>query len=76
MTGGVSFEAVVRARRDAAEGVVVLDLERTGGTLPHWSPGAQYPAVAYAREARRGQVEDVSNAASCQHQQAADCRTC
>ncbi|KQR88585.1 PDR/VanB family oxidoreductase [Microbacterium sp. Leaf179] len=45
MTGGVSFEAVVRARRDAAEGVVVLDLERTGGTLPHWSPGAHIDVV-------------------------------
>ena len=45
MTGGVSFEAVVRARRDAAKGVVVLDLERTGGTLPHWSPGAHIDVV-------------------------------
>lgn len=45
MTGGVSFEAVVRARRDAAEGVVVLDLERTGGTLPHWSPGSHIDVV-------------------------------
>lgn len=45
MTGGVSFEAVVRARRDAAEGVIVLDLERTSGTLAHWSPGAHIDVV-------------------------------
>jgi len=45
MTGGVTFEVVVRARRDAAEGIVLLDLERTGGTLPHWSPGAHIDVV-------------------------------
>ncbi len=45
MSAGVSFEAVVRERRDAADGVVVLDLERTTGTLPHWSPGAHIDVV-------------------------------
>lgn len=45
MSAGVSFEAVVRERRDAADGVVVLDLERATGTLPHWSPGAHIDVV-------------------------------
>lgn len=45
MSAGVSFEAVVRERREAADGVVVLDLERTTGTLPHWSPGAHIDVV-------------------------------
>ncbi|WP_136586172.1 PDR/VanB family oxidoreductase [Microbacterium hydrothermale] len=45
MSAGVSFEAVVRERRDAADGIVVLDLERTTGTLPHWSPGAHIDVV-------------------------------
>lgn len=45
MTGGVTFEAVVRARTEAADGVVVLDLERPGGVLPHWSPGAHIDVV-------------------------------
>lgn len=45
MSAGVSFEAVVRERRDAADGVVVLDLERAAGTLPHWSPGAHIDVV-------------------------------
>ncbi len=45
MSAGVSFEAVVTGRRDAADGVVVLDLERATGTLPHWSPGAHIDVV-------------------------------
>lgn len=45
MSAGVTFEAVVTGRRDAAEGVVVLDLERATGTLPHWSPGAHIDVV-------------------------------
>lgn len=45
MSAGVSFDAVVRERRDAADGVVVLDLERATGTLPHWSPGAHIDVV-------------------------------
>lgn len=45
MSAGVSFEAVVRERQDAADGVVVLDLERATGTLPHWSPGAHIDVV-------------------------------
>ncbi|MDT0116773.1 PDR/VanB family oxidoreductase [Microbacterium sp. PRF11] len=45
MSAGVTFEAVVRARRDAADGVVVLDLERANGVLPHWSPGAHIDVV-------------------------------
>ncbi|MFF7682727.1 PDR/VanB family oxidoreductase [Microbacterium sp. NPDC007973] len=45
MSAGVSFDAVVRERRDAAEGIVVLDLERATGTLPHWSPGAHIDVV-------------------------------
>lgn len=45
MSAGVSFDAVVRERRDAADGVVVLDLERATGTLPHWSPGAHIDVI-------------------------------
>lgn len=45
MSAGVTFDAVVRERRDAADGVVVLDLERATGTLPHWSPGAHIDVV-------------------------------
>lgn len=45
MTGGLTFEVVVRARRDAADGIVLLDLERSTGTLPHWSPGAHIDVV-------------------------------
>ncbi|WP_295784096.1 PDR/VanB family oxidoreductase [uncultured Microbacterium sp.] len=45
MSAGVSFEAVVTGRRDAADGVVVLDLGRATGTLPHWSPGAHIDVV-------------------------------
>ncbi|WP_314454858.1 PDR/VanB family oxidoreductase [uncultured Microbacterium sp.] len=45
MSGGVTFDVVVRARRDAADGIVLLDLERTAGTLPHWSPGAHIDVV-------------------------------
>ncbi|MEW1708930.1 PDR/VanB family oxidoreductase [Microbacterium sp. NPDC089190] len=45
MSAGVSFDAVVRERRDAADGIVVLDLERATGTLPHWSPGAHIDVV-------------------------------
>ena len=45
MSGGLTFEVTVRARRDAADGVVLLDLERAGGALPHWSPGAHIDVV-------------------------------
>ena len=45
MSGGLTFEAIVRERREAADGVVVLDLERPGGVLPHWSPGAHIDVV-------------------------------
>ncbi len=45
MSGGVTFEVVVTARRDAADGIVVLDLQRTTGTLPHWAPGAHIDVV-------------------------------
>ncbi|WZH37878.1 MAG: PDR/VanB family oxidoreductase [Microbacterium enclense] len=45
MSGGVTFDAIVRQRREAADGVVVLDLERANGTLPHWSPGAHIDVV-------------------------------
>ncbi|MFJ4037115.1 PDR/VanB family oxidoreductase [Microbacterium sp. NPDC090007] len=45
MSAGVTFEAVVTGRHHAADGVVVLDLERATGTLPHWSPGAHIDVV-------------------------------
>jgi len=45
VSAGVTFDAVVRERRDAADGVIVLDLERATGTLPHWSPGAHIDVV-------------------------------
>ncbi len=45
MSGGLTFEAIVRERREAADGVIVLDLERPGGVLPHWSPGAHIDVV-------------------------------
>jgi len=45
MSGQVTFEAIVRARSDAADGIVLLDLERPGGVLPHWAPGAHIDVV-------------------------------
>ena len=45
MSGGLTFEVSVRARREAADGIVVLDLERASGALPHWSPGAHIDVV-------------------------------
>lgn len=45
MSGGNTVEVVVRARQDAADGIVVLDVERVAGTLPNWSPGAHIDVV-------------------------------
>lgn len=45
MSAGASFEVVVAARSEPAEGVVALELERPGGVLPNWGPGAHIDVI-------------------------------
>ncbi|RAY16135.1 oxidoreductase [Actinomadura craniellae] len=46
VTGDAGFELVVHDRREAAEGVVALDLRAPdGGELPVWEPGAHVDLV-------------------------------
>jgi len=40
-----TIEVRVRSRRAAAEGVALIELERPGGTLANWSPGAHIDVV-------------------------------
>lgn len=45
MSGQPSFAVRVAARHDAADGIVLFDLEKPGGSLANWSPGAHIDVV-------------------------------
>lgn len=58
MTDEHEFEVVVSARTDAADGVVLLQLERPGGeSLPAWTPGAHIDVVLVAGATPKDNVE-------------------